>query len=252
MTTETQVEQPVLSDDEIIPEKMGAKPVSDRLAYKTVLAAVVIGILTISVSWMFVIRQEENPANAMVITDPDIQVQEDTEAKGSEVVHIKDEHGVIDRRLASMSGQIDRGFGAQQTYSTEVKRNLAVMAESLQTVNVAVADLSQSNKDLSQRISETSSRLDLLVKGVRSLKVAKRKSSAKHKPRPAKVPPFHIDAIDMWDDIPYVAVSQAGHAAFLKTGEQRAGWTVIHIDCLMGQVDLTGPAGQAHSVSLQR
>ncbi len=252
MTTETQVEQPVLSDDEIIPEKTGAKPTSHRLAYKTVLAAVVIGILTISVLWMFVIYQEENPANKSVITDSDIQVHEDTEAKRSEIAHIKDEHGVIDRKLASMSGQIDRGFGTQQTDSTDVKRNLMVMAESLQTINVAVADLSESNKELSQRISEVTSRLDALVKNVRALKVVKRKSSAKHKPRPVKIPPFHIDAIDMWDEITYVAVSQTGRAAFLKVGEQRAGWTVSRIDRLKGQVDLTGPAGQAHSVLLQR
>ncbi len=252
MTTETQSEHAALSDDEIIPEKIGAKPASHRLSYKTVLAAVVIGILTISVLWMLVIRQEENRANKSVVTGTDIQEHENTEAKGSEVAHIKDEHEEIDRRLASMSGQIDRGFGTQQTYSTDVKRNLAVVAENLQTVNVAVADLSQSNKELSQRIRETSSRLDLLVKGVRSLKVIKRKASAKRKPRPVKVPPFHIDAIDMWDDIIYVAVSQMGRAAFLKAGEQRAGWTVIRIDRLKGQVDLTGPAGQAHSVLLQR
>ena len=252
MTTETQPEHSVLSDDEIIPKKAGAKPASHRLAYKTVLAAIVIGILTISVLWMLVIRQEENPANKSVVTGTDIQEHEDTEAKGFEVTHIKDEHEEIDRRLVSMSGQIDRGFGTQQTYSTDVKRNLAVVTESLTTIKVAVADLSQSNKALSQRISETSSRLDSLVKGVRSLKVAKRKSLAKHKPRPAKVPPFHIDAIDMWDDIIYVAASQAGRAAFLKVGEQRSGWTVIHIDRLKGLVDLTGPAGQVHSVLLQR
>ncbi len=252
MTTETQVEQPVLSDDEIIPKKTGAKPSSHRLAYKTVLAAVVIGILTISVLWMLVIRQEENLTNKSVVTGTDIQEHENIEAKGSDVTHIKDEHEEIDRRLASMSGQIDRGFETQQTDSMDVKRNLAVVAESFQTVKVAVADLSQSNKELSQRISETTSRLDLLVKGVRSLKVVKRKALAKHKSRPVKVPPFHIDAIDMWDDITYVSVSQMGRAAFLQAGEQRAGWTVIHIDRLTGQVDLTGPAGQAHSVLLQR
>ncbi|HFD86471.1 MAG TPA: hypothetical protein ENJ35_02215 [Gammaproteobacteria bacterium] len=252
MENEKQAEHSVLADDEIISDKTGAKPASHRLAYKTVLAAVVIGILTISVLWVLVIRQDENPANAIEIADSDIQVHEGIEEKGSEAVRIKDEYEAIDRRLASMSGQIDRGFETQQTDSTDVKRNLTVMSESLQTINVAVADLSESNKELSQRINGVTSRLDALVKNVRALKVVKRKSSAKHKPRLVKIPPFHIDAIDMWDDITYVAVSQTGRAAFLKVGEQRAGWTVIRIDRLKGQVDLQGPAGQAHSVLLQR
>lgn len=105
MENETQVEHTVLADDEIIPEKTGANSTPHRLAYKTVLIAVVIGIITISVLWVLVISQEDNPANAIEITDPDIQVHEDTEAKGSEIAHIKDEHEEIDRRLASMSGR---------------------------------------------------------------------------------------------------------------------------------------------------
>jgi hypothetical protein len=69
----------------------------------------------------------------------------------------------------------------------------------------------------------------MIVKDVRALKVVKRKPTAKHKPRPVKTPPFHIDAIDVWDDMTYVAVSQKGHVSFLKTGEQQSGWTVMHI-----------------------
>lgn len=229
MMTETQPEQP---------KEAGARPTSHSVAYKTVLAAVVIGILTITVLWVFVIRQEENPANATVIKEPDTQMQEVTEAKDPK----------IDRRLVALSGQIDRGFKLQQTHSADVKRNLTVMAESLQSIKEAIADLGESNRELGRRISEATSQLDSLVKNIRALKVVKRKPAAKHKPRPVKTPPFQLDAIDVWDDVTYVAVSQAGRAAFLKTGERQSGWTVTRIDRLKGQVDFQGPAGQVHSV----
>ena len=49
-----------------------------------------------------------------------------------------------------------------------------------------------------------------------------------------------------------VVISKAGQVAFLKPGEQQSGWTVTRIDHLTGQIDLKGPAGQVHSVSVQR
>ena len=252
MTTETQPEESVISDDETNPEIMGAQPVSHRVAYKTVLAAVVIGIFTISSLWVFVIWQADNPANATVVTDPDNQVHEDTAAKSSKIEQLEDQYGIIDRKLVSLAGQIDRGFESQQANSLDVKHNLTIMAESLQSIREAIAALGESSRELSRRISKATSRLDALVKDVRALKNAKRKSKARHKPRPVKHPPFNIDAIDIWDNLTYVAVSQAGQVAFLKPGEQQSGWTVTRIDNLTGQIDLKGPAGQIHSVSVQR
>jgi hypothetical protein len=158
----------------------------------------------------------------------------------------------MSRKLVSISGRIDRGFEAQQTHSAVVTRELSAMAESLQPIKAAIADLGESHKALGRQIGEGTSQLNTVVKAVRALEVVKRKPAAKHKPRPVKTPPFHIDAIDVWDDMTYVAVSQAGRAAFLKPGEQQSGWTVSRIDRLKGQVDLKGPVGQVHSVSLQR
>ena len=252
MTTETQPKHPVLSDDETNQEKVGARPTPHRVAYKTVLAAVVIGILTISALWVFVIRQQENPANATVVTEPDIQVHENTAAKETDVARIEDEYGTINRKLVSLSDRIDRGFKSQQIHSSDVKRNLTVMAESHQSIREAITELGESNQELSRRISEATSRLDALVKNVRALKVVKRKSAARHKPRPVKHPPFQIDAIDIWDDMTYVAISQAGRAAFLKAGEQRSGWTVTGIDRLKGQVAFSGPAGKNYTATLRR
>ena len=252
MATETQPEEPVNFDDETNPEIVGAQPVSHRVAYKTVLVAVVIGILTISSLWVFVVRQADNPVNATVVTDSDIQGLEDTKAKGFETERFENQYGIIDRKLVSLAGQIDRGFESQQIHNSEVKRDLTVMAESLQNINEAIADLGESSRELSRHTSKATSRLDALVKDVRALKIVKRKSKTRHKPGPVKHPPFQIDAIDIWDNLIYVAVSQAGQVAFLKSGEQQSGWTVTHIDHLKGQVDLKGPAGQVYSVSVQR
>ncbi len=252
MQSETHPEQSTLPDEEAIQEDAVAQPTARRMPYKTVLAAVVIGIIAISVLWLLVIRQEGNPATVPMVTEPDIQAHADTEVKVSKVIRSEEEYEAIDRRLVSMSGRIDRGFEAQQTHSTDVKRNLMTMAEGIQTIKASIANLEESNQELGRRISEVATRLDTLAKNVRALKVIKHKPTTKQKPRPVKIPPFHIDAIDVWDDVTYVAVSQAGRVAFLKTGEQQSGWTITHIDRLKGQVDIHGPAGQAHSVSLQR
>ena len=228
------------------------QPTARRMPYKTVLAAVVIGIIAISVLWLLVIRQEGNPAADPRATAPELQAQADTEVKGSKVTRSEDEYGAIDHRLVSMSGLIDRGFQAQQTDNSEVKRKLAVMAKGLKEIEVAISDLGESNKELGGRVSEATSKLETITKEVRALKVVKRKPTTKQKPRPAKTPPFHIDAIDVWDDVTYVSVSQAGRMTFLKEGEQQSGWTVTRIDRLKGLVDFQGPARQVHSVSLQR
>jgi type I site-specific restriction endonuclease len=217
-----------------------------------VLAAVVIGILTISSLWVFVIWQADNPVNNIVVTDSDIQVLEDTKAKGFETERFENKYGIIDRKLVSLAGKIDRGFESQQTHNSEVKRDLTVMTESLQSIREAIAALGESSQALGRHISKATSRLDALVKDVRALKTVKRKSESRHKHRPVKQPPFQIDAIDIWDDLTYVAVSQVGQVAFLKSGEQQSGWTVTRIDHLTGQIDLKGPAGQVHTVSVQR
>jgi len=252
MTTDRQPEQAIPSDDTVKPEDVEVQPTSRRVAYMSVLAAVVIGIVTISGLWLFVIRQEENPSQGVAVPDPRIQTHEAIEAIGAEVAWTEDKYAQIDRRLASISGRIDRGFETQQIHGTDVKDRLAAMAESVRTVKVAVTDLAENNKERSQRLDEAISRLDTLIKDVHKRKVVQRKPPAKPKPRPAKRPPFRIDAIDVWDDATYVAVSQAGRVAFLKAGEQQAGWTVTHIDRLKGRVDLQGPAGQDHATSLQR
>ncbi len=252
MQSETHREQSTLLDEETIRKEGVTQSIVRRMPYKTVLAAVVIGIIAISLLWLLVIRQEGNPATDPMLTEPDLQAQADIEASGSKLTRSEDEYGAIDRRLASLVGRIEQGFQAQKTDSSYVKRELTVMAEGLKELKVLISDQGKDNKEIGRNVSESTAQLETIAKEVIALKVVKRKPIAKPKARPAKIPPFHIDAIDVWDDMTYVVVSQAGRVAFLKQGERQSGWKVTHIDRLKGQVEIKGPAGQAHSVSLQR
>jgi len=252
MKSERQPEQPVPSDEKVNPVDAEVKPTARRIAYKTVLAAVVIGILTISALWMFVIPQEGSQDNATLATAPDMRVHETTLSNGLQVAGIEDQIGKIDRRTTSISDRIDQGLEAQQNQSAAVKNQLSGMSQDIQAIKVTIADQRESHQELSRQINDAISRLDTLIKETRAPKVVKRKLSARQKPRPVKTPPFQLDAIDVWDDLIYLATSQAGRVAFLKTGEQQSGWTVTRIDRLKGEVNLQDPAGQVHSISLPR
>lgn len=252
MKTDSQPEQPVLSGEEAHPEDAGVQTTSRRLAYKSVLAAVVIGILTLSVLWMLVIRQEGGPVLEAPVKETDEPLHEGSVAKALPVTQTDPAMASINRKLASISGRIDRSFEVQQIHSTVVKQELTAIVKNIQAIRAAIADLGETQKELGRKISEGISRLHTLSEDVQVLKIVQRKPAVKRKPRPVKTPPFHIDAIDVWDDVTYVAVSQTGRVAFLKAGEQQSGWTVTRIDRLKGQVDFQGPAGQNHSVSLQR
>ena len=252
MTTEQQTEPVIPSEEATERDKAEEQPTSRRMAYKSVLIAVVVGIIAIGGLSFFIVQQQANPIDDTQVSEPSTPTQEVIKRPESEMSIAEDKIEQIDQSLTSLSGRIDRGFEAQLAHRTDVKRSLATLAETVRAIKVAVADLTESNHALGQRIDAAISRLNTLIKETRKRKVVQRKPVARPKPRPAKTPPFHVDAIDVWDDETYVAISQAGRVAFLRSGEQQSGWTVTRIDRLKGRVDLNGPAGQHYSVSLQR
>ena len=252
MKSERQPDLPVSSDKEVSPEDAGVKPATRLIAYKTVLAVVLIGILIISVLWMFVISREGSKANTSLVPETDMRVHEASVSNGLQVAGIEDQIGKIDRGVASISDRIDQGFESQQNDSAVVKNQLSDMTQDIQAIKVTIADQTGTNQELDRKINEAISRLDTLINETRAPKAVKRKPSARQKTRSVKTLPFRIDAIDVWDDVTYVAVSQAGRVAFLKTGEQQSGWKFTHIDRLKRQVNLQDPAGQIHSISLPR
>ena len=252
MTTEHQPEQINPSEEEAKLDEAKEQPRSSRLAYKSVLTAVVVGIVAISALSLFVIQRQEKPLDDLQIQESNTPNQAVIKTPEPEIDAAEGKVEQIDRRLTSLSGRIDRGFEAQVAHSTDVKKSLASLAEGVLAIKVAVADLAESNHALRQRIDDSIARLNTLIKETQKRKVAQHKPAARPKPAPAKTPPFHVDAIDVWDDMTYVAISQTGRVAFLKSGEQQSGWTVARIDRLKGRVAFNGPHGQNHSVSLQR
>ena len=252
MKSEKQPDQSISSDEDVNPENSGVKPAARRIAYKTVLAVVVIGILAISILWIFVIPREGSQANASLVPESDMRVHEASVSNGLQVAGIEDQIGKIDRSMTSITDRIGQGFESQQNHSAVVKNQLSNMTQDIQAIKVTIADQRKISQELGRQINEAISRLDTLINETRAPKSVKRKPSARQKPRPVKTPPFQIDAIDVWDDLTYVATSQAGRVAFLKSGEQQSGWTVTHIDRLKGEVNMQDPAGQVHSITLPR
>jgi hypothetical protein len=250
MNSENYSEQPVLPEDESIQEDTPVLPITRKLRYKTVLIALVIGIIAITV--LLIIRQVENPSTDPLITELDSQTQDEYEVNGSNDKQQGETYGTVDFSLHSLADSIEQGFQARKEDSSIVKSELADIDKDLQGIKVALSDLGENNKEFRQLMSDTASRLDTITNQVKTLKVAKRKPKTKSKSRPAKVPPFKVDAIDVWDDKTYVVVSQAGHVAFLQAGERQSGWTLTHINRLKGQARFKGPSGQIHSVELQR
>ena len=252
MTTEQQPEQINPSEKEGKQDKAEEQPRSRRLAYKSVLTAVVVGIVVISALSLSKIQRQEKPLDELQIQNSNTQTREVIKTPEPEISPAEDKVEQIDWRLTSLSGRIDRGFEAQVAHSTDVKQSLASVAEGVRAIKVAVADLTESNHALRQRIDDSIARLNTLIKETQKRSPAQQKPAARPKPAPAKTPPFHVDAIDVWDDMTYVAISQGGRVAFLKSGEQQSGWTVAGIDRLKGRVEFKGPHGQNHSISLQR
>ena len=252
MTTEQQTEEVIPSEDATKLDGAEGQATSLRVAYKSVLTAVVVGIVVISALSLSKIQRQEKPLDELQIQDSNTPIQRVIKIPEPEVGPAEDKVEQIDQRLTSLSGRIDRGLEAQVAHSTDVKKSLASMAEGVHSIKVAVADLTESNHALRQRIDESIARLNTLIEETQKRKVAQHKPAVRPKPVPAKTPPFHIDAIDVWEDMTYVAISQAGRVAFLKSGEQQSGWTVARIDRLKGRVEFKGPLGQNHSVSLQR
>ncbi len=250
MQSETYQKQSTPLDEKVVKEDTVVQPTARRIPYKSVLAAVVIAIIAISV--LLLILQDGSPATNPIGIETDMQVQADAKVKELKVTRSEDAYRVIDRKLSSLSSRVELGFRTQQTDDSDVERKLTVIAEGINEIKVVISALGESNKELARRVTESTSQLETITKEVRALKVVKRKATVKSKTRSIKTPPFHIDAIDVWDDATYVAVSQAGRVAFLKEGEQQSGWKITNIDSIKGRVDLQGPAGQDHSISLQR
>ena len=183
----------------------GVKPAARRIAYKTVLAAVVIGILIISVLWMFVISREETQVNATLATDPDMKVHETSISNGLQVAGIEDQIGKIDRSFtASISDRIGQGFEVQQNHSAVVQNQLSDMTKDIQAIKVTIADQTETNQNWTGKSMRPFRGWRLHKKSSGRQKAVKRKTIGKTKtvplrPRHSKsMPSMSGTMIPMW------------------------------------------------------
>lgn len=158
----------------------------------------------------------------------------------------------IVRAIEGLSDRINQWFESLQTEQSSAKRELSGLATSMSAIHESITELRKGNDELKQRITDAQSQLQAIAEDVRDLKIAGNKKVAAQQKQAASVPPFLIDAIDLWDDAVYAAVSQNGQVAFLREGEQQSGWQVTHIDRLKSQVAFRGPEGQDYSTSIRR
>ena len=149
----------------------------------------------------------------------------------------------IDR--ASISDRIGQGFESQQNHSVEGSEQTLDMTQDIQAI--------KGNDYRSEETNQAGAtnqwiitRLDTLINEFPDAKTVEAQTGIWAKTRPVKDPPFNLDAIDLWDDVTYVATSQ-GARCILKTGasSSQAGNSPTSI-VSTGQVNLQDPAGQFH------
>jgi hypothetical protein len=151
----------------------------------------------------------------------------------------------------AVAEQVSKGFEALTLEHANSKLALTSLAESIRDIRESLVELREENNALSERIDDAQSNLQAMARDVHVLKVAQMKRSAAQRKQAASRPPFDVDAIDVWDDDVYVAVSQNGQVAFLREGDQRSGWLVTQIDRPRGRVEFHGPQDQPFVASIR-
>jgi hypothetical protein len=219
--------------------------------YRAFLAAAVVGLAMVGGLSLFLPDRPEHPADDGVVS---VDSRETAQPVSMASPSPKTDKAMtaVQARLDTLTGQLDQGLRALQTVGADVKGTLSSLSEQLNAIQKITVERHQVTLTLKAELAEIHAELSTLAEAVQALKVAKPQLRTQ-KPRPAvSVPPFQIDAIDQWDELTYVAVSQQGRVAFLRLGEQQAGWTVTRIDRVSGEVGLRGPSGQTYIAALQR
>ena len=141
-----------MSDEEASPKDTGVEPTARWVAYKPLLVAVVIGVLALSMLWLFVIRQQGDQGDATLATNPDTSVYATPSANGLQISGMEEQIGKIDRGMASISDRIDQGFEAEQSQSVEVQNQLSEISRNIQTIEATIADQRETDQALGRQI----------------------------------------------------------------------------------------------------
>jgi len=268
MENDIDLKQPEHPKQDALHDDAAVQAISSQSLHKTVLIAAVIGAVTIGVFLTIMFGyslgtdksdyqaglSESSLADAVTgIPGPaGLMIEAGIEPFIPEIPQTEQPQDLLHLKLDSCIGRVDQGFDALQLGQSVIKKELPAMGEGVRSIQDAIADLRLGNEILSQRITEVQTKLKTMAKDVRGLKTPKKRITTKKRKPVVKTPPFQIDAIDLWNDVIYVAVSHNGRAAFLKEGEQQSGWLVTQIDRPKGEVGFRGPVGQIHSMTVRR
>lgn len=235
---------------------------SKRSSRKTLLTAAIVSVITIGA--LVMLRGQIDVLHHGTAA-PDHAVpalpESATNVKGTDIdgmtvgSSVQPEAGTTEtimRAIEGMSDRINQWFESLRTEQSSANREVSGLTASMSAIQESITELRKGNDELKQRISDAQSKLQAIAKDVYGIKIAGKKKAAAQQKQAASIPPFLIDAIDLWDDAVYVAVSHNGQVAFLREGEQQSGWQVMHIDRLKSQVVFRGPEGQDYSTSLRR
>lgn len=233
-----------------------------RSSRKTLLIAAIVSVITIGALVMLrgQVDALRNGTDTPEHAAPALP-ESATKAKGADIdamtvgISAQPEAGTTEtimRAIEGMSDRINQWFESLRTEQSSANREVSGLTASMSAIQESITELRKGNDELKQRITDAQSKLQAIAQEVRGLKIARKKKAAAQHKQAASTPPFLIDAIDLWDDAVYVAVSQNGQVAFLRVGEQQSGWQVMHIDRLKSQVAFRGPEGQDYSTSIRR
>lgn len=229
-----------------------------RSSRKTLLIAVIVSVITIGA--LVTLRGQSNALHSGAVTlDHETPALHDNATNPGGINGVEGNSPLaarpsetIMRAIEGVSDRINQWFESLRTEQASANRGLSSLSASMSEIHESIAELRKGSDELKQHIIEAQSKLQAIAQDVHGLKVATKKKTVVQHKQAARVPPFHVDAIDLWDAAVYVAISQNGRTAFLREGQQQSGWRVTHIDRLKEQITFLGPEGQDYSASLGR
>jgi hypothetical protein len=226
-----------------------------RPSRKTLLFAAVVGALTIAalVTLRGQTQRADDVSGAAKHTVPALDAgAANLRAPNAEPSLTEDIAERIVDRIEALSDRIEGRLATSAAERASLNQALADLSDSTRTLQASTAELENGRGVIEQRIADTHARLADIARDVEGIKAANQARAATQRLRTAGEPPFHVDAIDIWDDVLYVAVSQGGQAAFLREGERQSGWEVTQIDRSKGEIVFRRPDGQAYTASVGR
>jgi len=128
-------------------------------------------------------------------------------------------------QLALHNEEANRRIDEQGERLRALEEKLAGLAPS-ERVDALEASAKQARDELAKRITD----IERSVKRLRA--PAKRRTSKTSTP----TLPFKLVSVDLWDGVPYAALSQDERVELVRAGQFRSGWTVEHIDYRSGKV----------------